>query len=384
MQKFDVIVVGGGMVGASVALKLAQGGLKVALVERQTPKVYDAAQPMDLRVSAINQRSEAWLTTLGAWSLLQQWRLCPYRRLQAFEGDTPGLTFTADELRLTHLGHIVENSLIQQALWQQFPQELTLFSPATVTGFTQYRDYAQLSTTEFGNLSAELVIAADGGQSQLRQLAGIGSTGWMYQQACLVLEVDTELPQQDITWQQFHPTGPRAMLPLPGHKASLVWYDAHQKVQQLAALGLPELSRQVQAAFPAKLGQVQVSRCAWFPLARSHANSYAKGRLVLVGDAAHSINPLAGQGVNLGFADASLLSELLLGADTGQLASEALLARYERERRRANGLMMSAMDGFYQLFSNELPPLKLARQLGLTLADRAGPLKRLVSRYAVL
>ena len=384
MQQFDVIVVGGGMVGASVALKLAHSGLQVALVERQTPAVYQAQQPLDLRVSAINQRSERWLTELGAWSLLQQWRLCPYRRLQAFEGDTPGLTFTADELNLSHLGHIVENSLIQQALWQQFPEQLTVFSPATVTGFSQQQALAQLTTKEFGCLSAQLVIAADGGQSQLRQLAGIGSTGWMYQQACLVLEVDTELPQQDITWQQFHPTGPRAMLPLSGHKASLVWYDAHQKVQQLAALSLPELSRQVQAAFPAKLGAVQVTRCAWFPLARNHANSYAKGRLVLVGDAAHSINPLAGQGVNLGFADARVLCEVLLSANTGALASAELLARYEKERRRANALMMSAMDGLYQLFSNELPPLKLARQLGLTLAERAGPLKRLVSRYAVL
>lgn len=373
------------MVGASVALKLAQGGAHVALLERQPPIVFQPEQPFDLRVSAINQKSERWLAELGVWQALLTWRMAPYQRLQAFEGEGNELTFSAEELKLTHLGHIVENTLIQQALWQQFPKELSCLSPATVTDFSQTDSEATITTLEFGILSAELVIAADGGQSQLRQMAGIGCTGWMYEQACLVVEVETALAQQNITWQQFNPSGPRAMLPLPGHRASLVWYDSHDKVKKLAQLSLPALTEQVVAAFPAKLGGIKATRSAWFPLVRNHANHYVHNRLVLVGDAAHSINPLAGQGVNLGFADAQLLCQLLLSKKpTLSWADQALLARYESERRRANALMMGAMDGFYHLFSNELPVLKFARQLGLTLAQRAGPLKRLVSRYAVL
>ncbi|RVT46125.1 FAD-dependent oxidoreductase [Rheinheimera sediminis] len=381
----DIVIVGGGMVGASVALKLSRAGLEVGLIEKQPVSAFDPHSAIDLRVSAINRRSEQWLTDLGAWSLLQQWRLCPYKRLQAFEDEQAGLTFHADEVALTHLGHIVENNLIQQALWANFPANLQLFCPASVTGFVQHSDYASVSTVEFGELKAKLVIAADGGQSQLRQLAQIGVSGWQYQQSCLVVTVNTEYEQQDITWQQFNESGPRAFLPLPGKQGSLVWYDHHHKIKQLAALSKAALAEQIQHAFPAKLGKITVEQVASFPLARVHAKDYVKGRLVLVGDAAHSINPLAGQGVNLGFADAMLLSELLEQAFAqGQdLAGAALLKQYQSTRQRENALMMSAMDLFYQNFSSSLPPVRFLRQLGLAVAEKAGPLKHWVSRYAV-
>ena len=381
----DILIVGGGMVGASVALKLSRAGLQVGLIEKQPVTAYDPQSTVDLRVSAINRRSEQWLTDLGAWSLLQQWRLCPYKRLQAFEGEQAGLTFHADEVGLTHLGHIVENNLIQQALWANFPANLQLFCPATVTGFEQQADYASVSTAEFGELKAKLVIAADGGQSQLRQLAQIGVSGWQYQQSCLVVTVNTEYEQQDITWQQFNESGPRAFLPLPGKQGSLVWYDHHHKIKQLAALSKTALAEQVQQAFPARLGKITVEQVASFPLARVHAKDYVKGRLVLVGDAAHSINPLAGQGVNLGFADAMLLFELLeqAFAQGKSLADPELLKQYQSTRQRENALMMSAMDLFYQSFSSSLPPVRFLRQLGLAVAEKAGPLKHWVSRYAV-
>jgi 2-octaprenyl-3-methyl-6-methoxy-1,4-benzoquinol hydroxylase len=286
---------------------------------------------------------------------------------------------------LTHLGHIVENNLIQQALWANFPSNLQLFCPATVTGFEQHADYASVTTAEFAELRAKLVIAADGGQSQLRQLAQIGVSGWQYQQSCLVVTVNTEYEQQDITWQQFNESGPRAFLPLPGKQGSLVWYDHHHKIKQLAALSKTALAEQIQQAFPAKLGNITVEQVASFPLARVHAKDYVKGRLVLVGDAAHSINPLAGQGVNLGFADAMLLSELLeqAFAQGNDLAEPELLQQYQSIRQRENALMMSAMDLFYQSFSSSLPPVRFLRQLGLAVAEKAGPLKHWVSRYAV-
>lgn len=398
---FDILIVGGGMVGASLALRFSQAGLQVAVIEKtplslvQDSMPTDAAEttepPIDLRVSAINRRSEQWLQDIGVWQHLPATRLCPYRALQAFEGDcqphNEGLTFTATELNQPYLGHIIENNSLQKTMWQQFNEFITLFCPATVVSLSQQSaisGYASVTTKEFGEISGRLLIAADGAQSQLRSLAGIGHNGWQYQQACLVATVDTEYPQQDITWQQFTEQGPRAFLPLPGAQASLVWYDDLPKVKALAQLPAAQLALEIQQNFPAKLGQITVKQQGWFPLTRMHANRYWQGRVVLVGDAAHSINPLAGQGVNLGFADAALLAELVLQAlsEGRDLADSQLLQQYWQERKKANLLMMSAMDGFYQLFSSRWPVLRLARKLGLTAAAKAGPLKAWVGAYA--
>jgi 2-octaprenyl-3-methyl-6-methoxy-1,4-benzoquinol hydroxylase len=204
---FDIVIVGGGMVGASLALRFSQAGLQVAVIEKTPAAPLSEQQPIDLRVSAINRRSEQWLSDIGVWQQLPAQRLCPYRALQAFEGESldhnDGLVFTASELKQPYLGHIVENNSLQATMWQQFDEFITLFSPATVTVLSQGEDYSTVSTKEFGDIRGRLFIAADGAQSQLRTLAGIGNNGWQYQQACLVATVDTEYPQQDITWQQF-------------------------------------------------------------------------------------------------------------------------------------------------------------------------------------
>lgn len=380
---FDIAIVGGGMVGAALAVATAQAGMKVALLERQKPSLITDDSGFDLRVSAINRRSEAWLQQLGAWQQLSVNRLAPYATLRAFEGNAAPLDFTAAELGENHLGHIIENLHIQQALWQQLPDTVQQFCPVQLSGYQQFEDHACLQTDQ-GEIKARLLIAADGAQSQLKQLAGIGSQGWQYQQACLLVHVNTSYDALPMTWQQFTPQGPRAYLPLPGKQASLVWYDDHLRIQQLAALTAAQLEQQIRLHFPAALGECSVVKQGYFPLTRSHANQYVKGRLVLVGDAAHTINPLAGQGVNLGFADAECLSALLVkqfsaGAD---LAAPALLAQYESERRKANLLMMSAMDVFYQVFSSKLTPLVQLRRLGLQVAAKAGPLKTYVGRYA--
>jgi len=380
---FDIAIVGGGMVGAALAVATAQAGMKVDRLERQRPGVLTDNCDFDLRVSAINRRSEAWLQQLGAWQQLSVKRLAPYATLRAFEGDAAPLDFTAAELGEPHPGHIIENIHIQQALWQCLPDTVQQFCPVQLQGYQQFADHARL-LTDAGEISARLLIAADGAQSQLKQLAGIGSQGWQYQQACLLVHVNTSYDALPMTWQQFTPQGPRAYLPLPGKQASLVWYDDHLRIQQLAALSPQQLAQQIRQHFPAALGEFSVVKQGYFPLTRSHANQYVKGRLVLVGDAAHTINPLAGQGVNLGFADAECLSALLIkqfaaGAD---LAAPALLAKYETERRKANLLMMSAMDVFYQVFSSKLKPLVQLRRLGLQVAAKAGPLKTYVGKYA--
>lgn len=384
-QQFDISIVGGGMVGAAIAVALSQAGMRVALIEKQPPVVFDAASAPDLRVSSINLASEAWLTSLGAWQQLEKMRVCPYQRLQAFEQPGSIVTFNAADIKRSHLGHIVENNLLQLALWQQFNANVTTFCPSSVSALQQFADNTEITLDSGEALSAKLVIAADGANSKLRQLAGIGTNGWQYRQACLVALVNTPYPQQDVTWQQFTPTGPRAFLPLPDQQGSVVWYDDLVKVKQLAALNSTQLTQQLRKAFAAQLGEVEVVSSSWFPLARMDANRYYAGRVVLAGDAAHTINPLAGQGVNLGFADAKLLTELLIDAQrhNSDIGSEQLLQRYQRKRKPANLLMMSAMDGFYQVFGNDIAPLRTLRQLALNVAARSSLLKTLVARYAV-
>lgn len=384
---FDVAIVGGGMVGATLALALGQAGKKVALLERQPAAVVSEDSVFDLRISALNRRSEKLLRGLGVWDALLPSRLQAYQSLLAFEAasttnqqaaSASQLEFTAAELGESHLGHMVENIHLQQALWQQLPETVQLFCPVTVYGYQETAEQAVLHTSS-GDICAKLLVAADGAQSQLKQLAGIGSSGWQYQQACMLVHVSTAAPSSQQTWQQFTEQGPRAYLPLPGHEASLVWYDDHLRIQQLSKLSPAQLAQEIRAHFPTALGDFTVHKAGYFPLTRSHANHYVKGRVVLCGDAAHTINPLAGQGVNLGFADVECLAKLL--NDNNRSLADAL-AHYETERRRANLLMMSAMDLFYQVFKRPFAPLRLARRMGLQLAANAGPLKTLVGKYA--
>jgi 3-demethoxyubiquinol 3-hydroxylase len=384
-MNFDVIVVGGGMVGATTALALAQAGLQVAIVEQRQPDAFNSNSEPDLRVSSINLASEAWLSQLGAWQQLQQMRLCPYQRLQAFEHQHSVVNFDAKDIKHSHLGHIVENRLLQLAVWQQFSDKVSCFCPANITELQQTQDQATVTLNSGEVLRAKLVVAADGANSQLRQLAGIGTHGWQYQQACLIVRVRTPYPQQDITWQQFTEQGPRAFLPLMNNQASLVWYDNAQKVKQLAALSPAELQPLVWQAFPEQLGQVEVLQSGWFPLAKMQVNNYFANRVVVVGDAAHTINPLAGQGVNLGFADAKLLTELIIAANNkgDDIAATALLASYQRKRRLANTVMMAAMDTFYVGFSQQMPLVRKLRQVAMQAASKSGELKNIVARYAV-
>lgn len=385
LMRYDVIVVGGGMVGAATALALAEAGMQVAIVEQRQPAPFIPNSEPDLRVSSINLASEAWLSKFGAWQHLQQMRLCPYQRLQAFEHQLSVVSFDAKDIKHSHLGHIVENRLLQLACWQQFADKVTLYCPSQVSGLQQEASQAIVTLNSGEILQAKLVIAADGANSQLRQLAGIGTHGWQYQQACLIVQVNTSYGQQDITWQQFTEQGPRAFLPLINNQASLVWYDNAAKVKQLAALSLAELQPLVQQAFPQQLGQIEVKQSGWFPLAKMQVNNYFAQRVAVVGDAAHTINPLAGQGVNLGFADAKLLSELIITAynRSENIAAPELLANYQRKRRLANTIMMAAMDTFYVGFSQQMPLVRKLRQLAMKAASNSGELKNIVARYAV-
>ncbi|KFK95165.1 MULTISPECIES: 3-demethoxyubiquinol 3-hydroxylase [unclassified Serratia (in: enterobacteria)] len=386
-KRVDVVVVGGGMVGAAAALGLAQAGLSVALLEHQAPEAFDAQSPPDLRISAIGCSSVSLLKQLGAWQAVEKMRLAPYRRLETWEWASSLVAFDAASLGLPELGFMVENRILQLALWQQLEQceNLTLYCPATLQAMQREHSGWQVTLSSSETLQARLVIGADGAHSQVRKLAAIGTSGWQYRQSCLLISVETGAPQQDVTWQQFFPSGPRAFLPLCGPWASLVWYDSPQRIRQLQALPLEQLEREVAAAFPSRLGAVKVHAAGSFPLVRTHAQRYVQPGLVLLGDAAHTINPLAGQGVNLGYRDVDALFDVIIGArELGEdWASEAVLMRYQRRRRTDNLLMQSGMDLFYAAFSNNLAPLGVARNLALMVAQRAGKLKEHALKYAL-
>lgn len=385
MKQFDCVVVGGGMVGAASALSLAALGLKVAIIERTEPETYSPEQAYDLRVSAISLASEQLLKQLGAWQQIEQWRLCPYKRLAVWESVQAYTEFNANDIEQSHLGHIIENRLIQLSLWQriQSHQNIKLFCPESLISIEQSTHSARL-TLSSQIIESKLVIAADGANSQVRKLVNIGTTGWDYAQSAMLINVKTALPQQDITWQQYFPTGPVAMLPMPGNNASLVWYHQKDEISRLSSLANVNLQQEIQQNFPERLGNVEVIAKAAFPLTRRHANQYCKGRVVLLGDAAHTINPMAGQGVNLGFKDVKALQTVLaeaIGNGESWYASSVLM-RYEKKRRNDNLLMMSTMDALYLSFSHQSTAAKLARNIALSMVNKAPFLKNKALAYA--
>ncbi|RPE03715.1 2-octaprenyl-3-methyl-6-methoxy-1,4-benzoquinol hydroxylase [Candidatus Pantoea deserta] len=385
-NRFDVVVVGGGMVGAALACDLALQQFRVAVVERAEPAPFDAASDPDVRISAIGSASVGLLKQLDVWPRVEAMRCAPYRKLETWEWQTAHVNFDAASLGLPELGFMVENNVLQRALWERMQQlNIHLRCPATLAGLQEENGGWRLDLTEGESLHTRLVVGADGANSQVRQMAGIGIDGWSYAQSCLLISVTCEHPAGDSTWQQFTPHGPRAFLPLYDNRASLVWYDAPARIRQLQAMPLPQLEKEIAAAFPARLGRFKAHAAGGFPLVRRHAQRYVLPGLALIGDAAHTINPLAGQGVNLGYRDVDALSAVLTEARSNaqDWASECVLRRYQSQRRRDNLLMQSGMDLFYFAFSNRLPPLKFARNLGLMAAERSGVLKRKVLRYAL-
>ncbi|WP_104400422.1 2-octaprenyl-3-methyl-6-methoxy-1,4-benzoquinol hydroxylase [Vibrio penaeicida] len=381
MEKFDIAVIGGGMVGAAVAVGFAKQGKGVLVVEHHQPKAYDSTQPMDLRVSAISQSSVNFLEELGAWNVIESTRVCSYKRLETWDMPECRTRFHSDELNLEQLGFIVENRMVQLGLWDAMSRlsNITLKCPDTLEAIEDNLDSRLLRLASGEEYQATWVIGADGANSKVRAIAQIGVTAWDYRQHCMLVNVATDKPQQDITWQQFTASGPRSFLPLPGHQGSVVWYDSPQKIRSLLAMNHTQLATTIMNEFPAELGEITVEQAGAFPLTRRHAQRYHQKGCVLIGDAAHTINPLAGQGVNLGFKDVKALLEQ---SDSLGLTEQAL-ERYQSIRKRDNLLMQTGMDVFYKVFKDTFPPVAFTRNAALKLAEHSGPIKQQVLRYAL-
>ncbi|MES3039861.1 MAG: UbiH/UbiF/VisC/COQ6 family ubiquinone biosynthesis hydroxylase [Pseudomonadota bacterium] len=404
VREFDVIVVGAGMVGSLFALLLVQDaaaqGLRVAIIdgERSTLPATDAA--FDLRVSALTRASEALIARAGCGDALISQRHCRFTDMQVWDADGTGdVHFSAGDAGASHLGTLIENRILQAVLADRLfaaasassataqPAALTVLCPARVQSLSRELSGWQVTLADGQCLHAPLLIGADGAQSRVRAAAGIAVQSRDYDQHGLVCTVSTERPHQNTAWQRFLGTGPLAFLPLADpQQCSIVWTQPSADLPELLALSDTDFATRLGIAFEHKLGAITaVGPRAAFPLHARHAERYTQDGLALIGDAAHSIHPLAGQGLNLGLLDAGALADEMLAAlRSGLPAGHArALSRYSRQRRGDNALMLHGMTGFERLFASDDLHLRILRNTGMRLFDRSGPLKTWVMRAAM-
>ena len=386
--EFDVVVVGGGMVGAALASALAQRDFSVALLEAREPAFDWDPAGYDLRVSAITRASQQLLQNLGAWQAMLDERATPYQHMHVWDRAGFGeIHFDAADLAEPDLGHIIENRVIVRALWGLLEDSgAEVLVPVRLAALDLSGDAAMLTLDDGRVLRAGLVVGADGARSQVRELSGIESRGQPYDQHAVVATVHAELGNRSTAWQRFMRDGPLALLPLQQDLFSIVWSTAPNEAERLCALPQDEFDTLLTEASESRLGQLSLQGArAAFPLRLQHAERYVLPGLALVGDAAHVIHPLAGQGVNLGFLDAGALVDALVGGRERGRTPGAMptLRHYERSRKGHNTATQLAMDAFKHLFSNDSSVLSLVRNLGLGAAGRLTPLRRLFERVAL-
>ena len=364
----DAVIVGGGVVGAACALSLAGLGLEVALVEGREPVAWSSHEA-DLRVYAFAADNAALLDTLGVWESIRGARAQPYRRMRVWDAAGGGeLSFDADTLGRAQLGWIIENTLLVDRLWEALP----------ATG-------VRLRLDDGARLDARIVVAADGADSTLRRLAGFEMSAHDYGQRGVVAFVETERSNEATAWQRFLPGGPLAFLPFTGGRSSIVWTLPDEEAGRVLALDDEAFNDELTRAFEARLGAVRVvSARAAFPLRRQLADAHVAGRVLLIGDAAHVVHPLAGQGVNLGLRDVARLRETVVQAQSRRADwfSPHRLARWSRQCRSENAAAAYAFDGINRLFSNDEMHMTLLRGWGLGLAGKLPPVANLFWRKA--
>lgn len=391
---YDVAIAGGGIVGATLACALSDGGMRVAVIETRQPVV--PSDRMDPRVSAVSRGSVQILESLGVWQDLRH--VSPFRAMQVWDASGAGnIHFDSADIGMDTLGYIVENSALLAVLWEKLRSSIKtdVYCPARITTATWQGECVTLALDDGRRLAARLLVGADGADSTVRRLADIATRGWDYQQTALVATVRISHPHHETAWQRFLPDGPLAFLPLADGSSSIVWTLPTDQAARLLALSDDVFINELREALGAPpvhgyqglgLGTIlETGPRLGFPLRLIHAGQYVKERLALIGDAAHTVHPLAGQGVNLGISDAAALAEVLgearaQGKDIGALR---VLRRYERWRKGDNLIMIAALEGIKRLFATNLPPLRWARNQGLALTDRAWPVKNAIMRHAM-
>lgn len=386
-MQYDVIISGAGMVGATMACLLADSAKRIAVIEAAPPAAFTPETGFGLRVSALSRFSQRVLKQTGAWSGIVNRRATPYEQMVVWDATGKGeINFSAAVLGEPELGHIVENNIVQLALWETMIAHpaIDVLYPLKLQRFERQNNGVAVWLDDGSQLSAELLVGADGARSVVRELAGIDWQREDYAQKGLVCVVRTVVPHQNTAWQRFMPSGPLAFLPLSDpHYSSVVWTLPADRADVLQQQDESLFKAALAEALDNRLGAVEsVGARGAFPLVGAHASAYVQENIALVGDAAHTIHPLAGQGVNLGIKDAVELTRQLVAA-TGNLGRMKTLRRYERARKGDNHLTQKTMEGFRLLFGNTSPPLQLLRNSGLGLVDKLPVLKDALVRQAM-
>jgi 2-octaprenyl-3-methyl-6-methoxy-1,4-benzoquinol hydroxylase/2-octaprenylphenol hydroxylase len=386
-QHYDVAIIGAGMVGATLASLLSRSGFSVALVEVLEPRAFDANEDVGLRVSAISPASTSILKQAGAWKLIEGQRNRPYRRMQVEDGlEQDPLLFDAPVFNLERLGTIVENTLVQWSLWQLVSSAglVDIYCPEQLDSIGFERDRNRVLLKSGKTISATLVVGADGATSGVRKAIGIRQEHHVYNQHGLVAVVGKQQANPGVAWQRFLPGGPLAFLPLEDGRSSIVWTRPSLEAKELMALETDAFIEKLDSASSGWLGRVEsCGPRAAFPLSMRLSECYAVRRTLLIGDAAHTVHPLAGQGVNLGFADAAGLAEILIRERNagGDIGIARVLQNYDRWRRSESETMAFGMHALRSLFNIEaLSPL---RRAGLELVKRSWTIKDMFLQRAV-
>ena len=382
----DAIVVGGGVVGAACALALARSGLDVVMVEGRGPPQWSREAP-DLRVFAFAADNAALFERLGAWQTIASTRVQPYRRMRVWDAAGGGeLVFDADAYGRRELGWIIENGLLQDRLWAALgPAGVRIECPARVEALEQQEDGVRLRLDDGRWLQARLAVAADGARSTLRELAGIAASVHDYGQRGVVGYVSTGLPHEETAWQRFLPGGPLALLPFADGSCSIVWSLPAADAARVLALDDAAFADELTRAADGRLGALRpVSPRAAFPLQRQLAARCLEGRVAVLGDAAHVVHPLAGQGVNLGLRDVGALQAMVEAAirDGADWAAGSRLARWARQRRSEAAVAAHAFEAIHRVYTSERPAAVLLRGPLLGLAGRLPPLTHALWRRA--
>lgn len=395
---YDILIVGGGMAGAALACALGLGDWRVAVVDPmpQTASPRDellanqGPEDFDRRVVALTRASEEFLRSLGVWEHMAALRVGPYQGMYVWDADgTAHIEFHAADLYEPSLGHIVENRIVTGALWHQLQQLPVQVIAQTVAGFSRVGELVQLKLGDGSTVTSKLVVAADGAESPLRRMAAFPTREWDYEHHGIVATVVSELPHQKTAWQRFLPEGPLAFLPLngPGDRySSIVWSTPPERARELMAMSDEDFGKALGNAFERRLGDImQVSRRQAIPLRQRHAKHYVQPGIALVADAAHTIHPLAGQGINLGFLDVAVLADELLRAQERGIdfADLAVLQRFQRRRMGHNLATMAAMEGFKRLFGADPLPLRWIRNTGMRWVNEQSWLKNQIAGLAL-
>ncbi|WP_419419748.1 FAD-dependent oxidoreductase [Legionella sp. D16C41] len=382
-RQFDVLVAGGGIIGLTAALAMAQRNYNVALIDAGDLQIKQLIEP-DLRVYAINYASKQLFEQLDVWNLIDKECISPYQHMYVWDASTSAyIEFDARLIASSNLGAIIEETVIKNALLKRLALEptVTLFPNSKITQITQQPQIKLYSNEE--SWEGRLLLITDGGNSPIRNMLSVPVTTWPYHQHALVATVQTEIPHRQTAYQVFNPNGPLAFLPLVDeHTCSIVWSTTSQQANQLMTLPSEVFNQALSKAFAYRLGHVNlISNRHQFPLIMRHTKQYVGRNWLLMGDAAHTIHPLAGLGLNVGLADIATWLQCLEGSN--REFSKIRLSSYQRQRKYAVWQIIAVMGGLKTLFANPLPPIMTLRKLGLNLCNQFTPLKRLFIEQAI-